>query len=72
MASTVSELPDGGPDDSGLTPRQQAILRVIEETMADRGYPPSVPNPFFNIKHIQSWHTLSYAYDQFYAGFSCL
>ena len=42
MASTVSELPDGEPDDSGLTPRQQAILRVIEDTMADRGYPPSV------------------------------
>jgi len=42
MASTVHELPDGAPDDSGLTPRQQAILRVIEETMADRGYPPSV------------------------------
>ncbi len=42
MASTVHELPDGQPDDSGLTPRQQAILRVIEETMADRGYPPSV------------------------------
>jgi len=39
MASMVSELPDGEPDDSGLTPRQQAILRVIEETMADRGYP---------------------------------
>lgn len=42
MASTIHELPDGAPDDSGLTPRQQAILRVIEETMADRGYPPSV------------------------------
>ena len=42
MASTVHELPDGQPDDSGLTPRQQAILRVIEETMANRGYPPSV------------------------------
>ena len=42
MASTVSELPDGEPDGSGLTPRQQAILRVIEDTMADRGYPPSV------------------------------
>ena len=42
MASTVSELPDGEPDGAGLTPRQQAILRVIEDTMADRGYPPSV------------------------------
>ena len=30
MASTVSELPDGEPDDSGLTPRQQAILRAVD------------------------------------------
>ncbi len=42
MASNIAELPDGQPDDSGLTPRQRAILRMIEETMADRGYPPSV------------------------------
>jgi len=42
MAGSVRELPDGQPDDSGLTPRQQAILRVIEQTTAERGYPPSV------------------------------
>lgn len=42
MASTVHEFPDGQPDDSGLTPRQQAILRVIQEATAERGYPPSV------------------------------
>lgn len=42
MATTVRELPDGSPDESGLTPRQQAILRVIEQTTAERGYPPSV------------------------------
>jgi SOS regulatory protein LexA len=42
MPGSVSELPDGQPDDSGLTPRQQAILRVIEQTTAERGYPPSV------------------------------
>lgn len=42
MSSTVRELPDGQPDDTGLTPRQQAILRVIEQTTAERGYPPSV------------------------------
>ena len=40
--ATVRELPDGQPDDSGLTARQQAILRVIEQTTAERGYPPSV------------------------------
>lgn len=40
--SNVRELPDAEPDDSGLTPRQQAILRVIEQTTAERGYPPSV------------------------------
>ena len=41
MASTVANFPT-----VSLTiqasPRQQAILRVIEDTMADRGYPPSV------------------------------
>src|SRR6056297_4124365 len=42
MAGSVRELPDGQPDDFGLTPRQQAILRVIEQTTAERGYPPSV------------------------------
>lgn len=40
--ATVRELPDGQPDDSGLTPRQQAILRVIEQITTERGYPPSV------------------------------
>lgn len=42
MAANVHELPDAAPDDSGLTPRQQAILRVIQQTTAERGYPPSV------------------------------
>lgn len=42
MAGTVRELPDSEPDETGLTARQQAILRVIEETTAERGYPPSV------------------------------
>jgi len=42
VSETVRELPDGQPDESGLTPRQQAILRVIQDTTAERGYPPSV------------------------------
>ena len=42
MSGTVHELPDAEPDDSGLTPRQQAILRVIQQATAERGYPPSV------------------------------
>ena len=42
MAGNVHELPDAQPDESGLTPRQQAILRVIQQTTAERGYPPSV------------------------------
>jgi len=42
MTSTVRELPDSEPDGSGLTARQQAILRVIEDITAERGYPPSV------------------------------
>ena len=42
MSGTVHEMPDAEPDDSWLTPRQQAILRVIQQTTAERGYPPSV------------------------------
>jgi repressor LexA len=39
---TVSELPDGPTDASGLTPRQQRVLTVIRESLASRGYPPSM------------------------------
>ena len=42
MVARVSELPDGPADESGLTPRQRAILAVIRETVETRGYPPSV------------------------------
>jgi len=42
MAANVHEFPDAGPDETGLTARQQAILRVIQDTTAERGYPPSV------------------------------
>jgi repressor LexA len=40
--STVSELPDGPPDDAGLTPRQRRVLEVIRAALLQRGYPPSV------------------------------
>ena len=39
---TVSELPDGPPDATGLTPRQQRVLTVIKESIETRGYPPSM------------------------------
>lgn len=42
MTARITELPDGPADDAGLTPRQQAILRVIRESVDERGYPPSV------------------------------
>jgi len=42
MTARISELPDGPEDHTGLTPRQQAILRVIRESVEERGYPPSV------------------------------
>ncbi|MEI7631468.1 MAG: transcriptional repressor LexA [Actinomycetes bacterium] len=42
MATRVTELPDGPPDETGLTPRQRAILEVIRETVERQGYPPSV------------------------------
>jgi repressor LexA len=38
----VTELPDGPPDASGLTPRQQRVLTVIRDSIERRGYPPSM------------------------------
>jgi repressor LexA len=38
----VAELPDGPPDSSGLTPRQQRVLTVIRDAIERRGYPPSM------------------------------
>ena len=40
--SKVSELPDGPPDATGLTPRQQRVLAHIKEAIEKRGYPPSM------------------------------
>lgn len=41
-AKTVSELPDGPPDATGLTPRQQRVLAHIKDSIEQRGYPPSM------------------------------
>lgn len=38
----VTELPDGPPDATGLTPRQQRVLATIKEAIEQRGYPPSM------------------------------
>src|SRR3954471_15688352 len=38
----VSELPDGPPDATGLTPRQQRVLAHIKDSIVLRGYPPSM------------------------------
>jgi repressor LexA len=38
----VAELPDGPPDSTGLTPRQQRVLTVIRDSLERRGYPPSM------------------------------
>jgi repressor LexA len=35
-------LPDGPPDDHGLTPRQRKVLEVIRDAVERRGYPPSM------------------------------
>lgn len=40
--SGVAELPDGPPDATGLTPRQQRVLTVIRDSIDRRGYPPSM------------------------------
>ena len=42
VSSGVAELPDGPPDASGLTPRQQRVLTVIRDSIDRRGYPPSM------------------------------
>jgi repressor LexA len=39
---TVSEIPDGPPDATGLTPRQRRVLEVIRDSVERRGYPPSM------------------------------
>jgi repressor LexA len=39
---TVSELPDGPPDATGLTPRQTRVLVAIKDSIEQRGYPPSM------------------------------
>ncbi len=39
---TVTELPDGPPDATGLTPRQQRVLAHIKDSIEKRGYPPSM------------------------------
>jgi len=41
-AGKVTELPDGPPDATGLTPRQQRVLAVIVDSIEQRGYPPSM------------------------------
>ena len=40
--AVVRELPDGPADETGLTPRQRAVLAFIRESVDERGYPPSV------------------------------
>ena len=41
-ARKVAELPDGPPDATGLTPRQQRVLAHIKDSLETRGYPPSM------------------------------
>ncbi|WP_457205112.1 transcriptional repressor LexA [Nocardioides sp. P5_C9_2] len=38
----VVEMPDGPPDATGLTPRQQRVLATIKDAIETRGYPPSM------------------------------
>ena len=42
VRSKVSELPDGPPDATGLTPRQQRVLAHIKDSIEKVGYPPSM------------------------------
>jgi len=38
----VVPIPDGPPDATGLTPRQQRVLATIKDSIENRGYPPSM------------------------------
>jgi repressor LexA len=38
----VAVIPDGPPDEAGLTPRQHKVLEVIRDSVERRGYPPSM------------------------------
>ena len=38
----VRDLPDGPPDETGLTARQRKVLEVIRDSVERRGYPPTV------------------------------
>lgn len=38
----VVPMPDGPPDATGLTPRQQRVLATIKDAIETRGYPPSM------------------------------
>lgn len=40
--SEIRELPDGPPDDAGLTARQRKILEFLRSSVETRGYPPSM------------------------------
>jgi repressor LexA len=40
--ASVTPLPDGPADSSGLTPRQRRVLEVIKDAVDTRGYPPSI------------------------------
>ena len=40
--TNLSELPDGPPDATGLTARQQKVLATIKDSIEQRGYPPSM------------------------------
>lgn len=41
-SAQVTGLPDSPSDTDGLSPRQRRILKVLRETVATRGYPPSI------------------------------
>ncbi len=40
--AVVRDLPDGPPDEAGLTPRQRKVLEVIRDSVERSGYPPTV------------------------------
>ena len=61
--SNVHELPDGAPDEAGLTRRQRMILECIRDAVAINGYPPTI-REIGEVVGLQSTSSVAYQLKQ--------
>jgi repressor LexA len=61
--SNVHELPDGAPDEAGLTRRQRMILECIRDAVAVNGYPPTI-REIGEVVGLQSTSSVAYQLKQ--------